>query len=47
MIMGAYCVGKVSIYYLSTLIIIGVNCVGKVHNMLPWWYYDNGSILCR
>ena len=21
--------------------------VGKVHNMLPWWYYDNGSILCR
>ena len=19
-------------------------CVGKLHNMLPWWYYDNGSI---
>ena len=19
--------------------IIGAYCVGKVHNMLPWWYY--------
>ena len=27
--------------------IMGAYCVGKVHNMLPWWYYDNGSILCR
>ena len=27
--------------------IFGANCVGKVDNMLPWWYYDNGSILCR
>ena len=26
--------------------IIGAYCVGKVHNMLPWWYYDNGTILC-
>ena len=24
--------------------IMGAYCVGKVHNMLPWWYYDNGSI---
>ena len=45
MIMGAYCVGKVS--YLSSIMITGAYCVGKVHNMLPWWYYDNGSILCR
>ena len=21
--------------------IMGAYCVGKVHNMLPWWYYDN------
>ena len=27
--------------------IMGAYCVGKVHNMLPWKYYDNGSILCR
>ena len=27
--------------------IMGAYCVGKVHNMLPWWYYDSGSILCR
>ena len=27
--------------------IFGVYCVGKVHNMLPRLYYDNGSILCR
>ena len=25
--------------------IFGANCVGKVHDMLPWWYYDDGSIL--
>ena len=25
--------------------IMGAYCVGKVHNMLPWWCYDNGSIL--
>ena len=38
MIMGAYCVGKV---------IMGAYCEVKVHNMLPWWYYGNGTILCR
>ena len=38
---------RYTIYYLSTFIIIGVYCVGKVHNMQPWWYNDNGSILCR
>ena len=27
--------------------IMGADCVGKVHNMLPWWYYDDGSILCK
>ena len=27
--------------------IIGAYCVGKVHNMLPLQYKDNGSILCR
>ena len=27
--------------------IIGAYCVGKVHNMLPQYYYDdNWSILC-
>ena len=33
--------------YLSSIIILGAYCVGKVHNMLPLWYYENGSILCR
>ena len=46
MIIGAYCVGKYTICYLSSIMIFGAYCVGKVHNMLPWWYYDNGSILC-
>ena len=32
---------------LSKFMIMGVYCVNKVHNMLPWWYYDIGSILCR
>ena len=27
--------------------IFGAYCVGRAHNMLPWWYYDNGSILFR
>ena len=27
--------------------IFGAYCVVKVHNMLPWWYYDNWSIFCR
>ena len=26
--------------------IFGAYCEVKVHNMLPWWYYDNRSILC-
>ena len=47
MIMEAYGVGKVHYSYLGSIMIIGAYCVGKVHNMLPWWYYDNGSILCR
>ena len=38
MIMGAYCVGKVTICYLGSIMIIGAYCVGKVHNMLPWRY---------
>ena len=24
--------------------IMGAFCVGKVHNMLPWWYYDIGAL---
>ena len=27
--------------------IFGAYCVGKVHNMLPSFFYDNGSIFCR
>ena len=23
--------------------IFGAYCVGKIHNMLPCWYYDNGA----
>ena len=47
MIFGAYCVGKYTICFLGCSSIMGAYCIGKVHNMLPWWYYDNGSILCR
>ena len=47
MILGAYCVGKVTICYHSSILIFGAYCVGKVHNMLPRYYYDNWSILCR
>ena len=47
MIIGAYCVCKVHNMLLSSIMIFGAYCVGKVDNMLPWWYYDNGSILCR
>ena len=35
------------ICYLGSIMIMGAYCVGKVHNMLPWWYYDNGRILSR
>ena len=45
--MGAFCVGKYTICHLSSIMIIGAYCVGKAHNMLRWWYYDNWSILCR
>ena len=45
MIMGAHCVGKVEMCYLSSIMVFGAYCVGKVHNMLPWWYYDNGRIM--
>ena len=33
--------------FLSSIMIMGAYCVGKVHNMLPPLHYDNGSILCR
>ena len=38
---------RYTICYLGSTMIIGAYCVGKVHNMLPQKYYDNGSILCR
>ena len=38
MIMGAYCVGKVPIFYLSSIMIFGAYCVGKAHTMLPQYY---------
>ena len=47
MIMGAYCVGKVynilpqDFYYNWSIL------CNKVHYMQTWWFYDNGSILCR
>ena len=36
---------RFSICYLSSIMIMGAYCVGKVHNLLPQKYYDNGSIL--
>ena len=47
MILGAYCVGRYTICYLSSIMIMGAYCVGKVHNMLTRLYYDKGSIMCR
>ena len=47
MIMGAYCGGKYTICYLGSIMIMGAYSVGKVLNMLPRYYYDNGSILGR
>ena len=38
---------RYKICYLSSIMISGAYCVGKVHNMLPRLHYDNGSILCR
>ena len=26
---------------------MGAYCVDRVHNLLPWQYWDFGSILCR
>ena len=40
--MGAYCVGRYTICYLSSIMIFGAYCVGKVQVV-----FDNGSILCR
>ena len=38
---------RYTICYLSSMMIMGAYCVGKVHNMLPRLHYDNGRILCR
>ena len=37
---------RYTICYLSSFLIMGAYCVGKVHNMLPRLYYDKESILC-
>ena len=42
----AYCVPYLHNTLLLSLI-MGAYCVGKVHNILPLQYKDNGSILCR
>ena len=34
-------------YRLGSIMLMGVYCVGKVQIILPRYYYDNGSILCR
>ena len=34
-----------TICYLSSIMIFGAYCVGKVDNMLPMWNYDNGRLL--
>ena len=47
MIIEAYCAGNAHNMQLGSIMIMGAYCVGKVRNMLPWLYYDNGSILCR
>ena len=31
----------------SSIMINEAYCVVNAHNMLPWSYYDIGSILCR
>ena len=41
MIFGAYCVGKYTICYLGSIMIIGAYYEDKVHNMVPLQYYDN------
>ena len=48
MIMGAYFSVRYTICYrLGSIMQMVVFCVGKVQIMLPWYYYDNCSILCR
>ena len=47
MLFGAYCVGNLHNMQLGNIMVLGAYCEDKVHNMLPWQYYDNGSILCR
>ena len=48
MIMGAYFRVRYTICYpLGSIMLMGVYSVGKVQIMLPWYYYDNGSILCQ
>ena len=36
---------RYTICYIGSIMIFGTYFVGKVHNMLPRFYYDNGSIL--
>ena len=36
-----------TIWYLGSIMILGAYCVVWVHNMQPWQYQDNGSILCK
>ena len=38
---------RYTICYLGRIMLMGAYCVGKVHNMLPRYYYGNGRILCR
>ena len=47
MIFEEYCVGKVHNMLPSSIMINGAFCVVNAHIMLPWLYYDIGSILCR
>ena len=37
---------RYTICYLGSIMMMGAYCVGKVHNMLHWKYYDNVTILC-
>ena len=39
--------GKEQNMQLGSIMIMGAYCVGKIHNMIHWYYYNNGSILCR
>ena len=48
MIMGAYFRVRYTICYrLSSIMLMVVYCLGMEQIMLPWYYYDNGSILSR